>query len=46
MVSHDPRVVSTFCDRAILLDAGRVVLEGSGAEVADRYLAAAAASVT
>ena len=39
LVSHDPRVVSSFCSRAILMDAGRVVLEGSGEEVAARYLA-------
>jgi len=40
LVSHDPRVVSSFCSRAILMDAGRVVLEGSGQEVAARYLSA------
>jgi len=38
LVSHDPRVVSSFCSRAILMDAGRVVLEGSGQEIAARYL--------
>jgi ABC-type polysaccharide/polyol phosphate transport system ATPase subunit len=38
MVSHDPRVVSTFCPRALLLDGGRVVADGSGAEIARKYL--------
>ena len=38
IVSHDPRVIATFCDRALLLDAGRVVMEGTAREVADRYL--------
>jgi ABC-2 type transport system ATP-binding protein len=40
LVSHDPRVVSSFCSRAILMDAGRIVLEGSGQEVASAYLTA------
>ena len=40
LVSHDPRVVSSFCSRAILMDAGRVVFEGSGPDVAARYLSA------
>ena len=39
MVSHDPRTISTFCDRALLLDGGRVVAEGAGAEIAARYVA-------
>jgi ABC-2 type transport system ATP-binding protein len=38
IVSHDPRVISAFCDRALLLDAGQIVLEGSPREVADRYV--------
>lgn len=38
IVSHDPRIIATFCDRALLLDAGRVVLEGAARDVADRYL--------
>ena len=38
LVSHDPRTVSTFCDRAILLDGGRVVSEGPGEVIAGRYL--------
>ena len=38
MVSHDPRTISTFCDRALLLDGGTVVAEGAGAEIAARYV--------
>jgi len=38
MVSHDPRTISTFCDRALLLDGGTLVAEGAGAEVAARYV--------
>ncbi len=38
IVSHDPRIVSTFCDRAVLIDAGRVAHEGPAAEVAEHYL--------
>ncbi|HEX5108483.1 MAG TPA: ATP-binding cassette domain-containing protein [Vicinamibacterales bacterium] len=43
IVSHDPRVITTFCNRAILLDGGRIVAEGSGSEIAERYLSAAVA---
>jgi ABC-type polysaccharide/polyol phosphate transport system ATPase subunit len=39
LVSHDPRVVRLYCDRALLLDGGRVVMEGSAPIVADQYLA-------
>jgi ABC-type polysaccharide/polyol phosphate transport system ATPase subunit len=38
MVSHDPRVISTFCPRALLLDGGRVIADGSGADIAKQYL--------
>ena len=38
MVSHDPRVISTFCPRALLLDGGRVIGDGTGADIARRYL--------
>ena len=37
LVSHDPRVVSTFCSRALLLDGGTIILDGPGAEVAAEY---------
>jgi ABC-type polysaccharide/polyol phosphate transport system ATPase subunit len=39
LVSHDPRTVATFCDRAILLEGGRVLCEGPSAKVADAYVA-------
>jgi ABC-type polysaccharide/polyol phosphate transport system ATPase subunit len=38
MVSHDPRIISSFCDRALLLDGGRIVTDGAAADVADRYV--------
>jgi ABC-type polysaccharide/polyol phosphate transport system ATPase subunit len=38
IVSHDPRIIATYCDRALLLDAGRVAFEGCAREVADRYV--------
>jgi ABC-type polysaccharide/polyol phosphate transport system ATPase subunit len=38
IVSHDPRIISTFCDRAVLLDGGRIVMDASPADVADRYV--------
>ncbi|PNS09205.1 ABC transporter ATP-binding protein [Solilutibacter silvestris] len=36
-VSHDPTAVKTLCDRAILIDGGRMVLDGEPAEVLDLY---------
>lgn len=38
LVSHDPRIVSTFCDRALLLDRGRIVMAGDPAKVSRAYL--------
>ena len=38
LVSHDPVVVARFCDRAMLLDAGRIAYDGSPQRVAERYL--------
>src|SRR5262249_40239386 len=37
LVSHDPRIIREFCQRAILIDDGTIVFEGSGEEVADAY---------
>lgn len=37
IVSHDPRIISSFCDRAILLDGGQIVMEGSGHDVSVAY---------
>jgi ABC-type polysaccharide/polyol phosphate transport system ATPase subunit len=38
MVSHDPRTVRTFCDRALLLEGGSIAIEGPADEVVDGYL--------
>jgi ABC-type polysaccharide/polyol phosphate transport system ATPase subunit len=38
IVSHDPRIIASFCDRAVLLDAGRIVFDGTPRQVADRYV--------
>jgi ABC-2 type transport system ATP-binding protein len=38
IVSHDPRVIVDFCDRAVLLDSGRIVQHGRSALVADDYV--------
>ena len=40
LVSHVPHVVSGFCGRAILLEGGRCVLEGTSQDVAAAYLSA------
>jgi ABC-type polysaccharide/polyol phosphate transport system ATPase subunit len=37
LVSHDPQIVSAVCDRALLLDEGRIMLDGSGPEVVEEY---------
>jgi homopolymeric O-antigen transport system ATP-binding protein len=37
IVSHDPGAVQSLCDRAILLDAGRMILDGEPREVVDYY---------
>lgn len=36
-VSHDPAAVKTLCDRALLLDSGELVQEGSAESVLDYY---------
>lgn len=38
IVSHDPRIIGAFCQRAVLLEGGRVVLAAAGTEVATRYV--------
>jgi ABC-2 type transport system ATP-binding protein len=38
IVSHSPRVIETFCDRALLIEGGRIVLDGPASEVAARYV--------
>src|SRR5690349_6422416 len=37
IVSHDPRIIESFCDRALLLEGGRIVMEGTGREVSAAY---------
>src|SRR5262249_36666070 len=37
LVSHSPHLINQFCKRAILIDQGRIVLEGPSAEVTARY---------
>jgi ABC-2 type transport system ATP-binding protein len=39
LVSHAPYVVSRFCDRAVLLERGRIVSAGNSSDVAKAYLA-------
>ena len=38
LVSHDPRAVQLFCDRALLLDRGAIAMEGAAGAVAESYL--------
>jgi ABC-type polysaccharide/polyol phosphate transport system ATPase subunit len=38
LVSHDPRAVTAFCSRALLLDNGVIAMEGPAPEVTERYL--------
>lgn len=36
-VSHDPGAVKSLCDRAVLIEGGRIVLDGKPADVLDYY---------
>ena len=38
LVTHDPATVGSFCDRAILIEGAHIVLDGSPADVAARYV--------
>lgn len=38
-VSHDTSAVVNLCDRAVWLDSGRMVMDGSARDVVERYLA-------
>jgi len=38
LVSHAPHIIGEFCDRALLIEGGRVQVEGTGPEVAKAYL--------
>ncbi|HVX92644.1 MAG TPA: ABC transporter ATP-binding protein [Candidatus Dojkabacteria bacterium] len=37
-VSHSPELIKSFCDKAILLDEGKIVKYGNASEVADLYV--------
>ena len=37
VVSHEPRIISTFCSRALLLEGGSIVFEASGPDVVAEY---------
>jgi ABC-type polysaccharide/polyol phosphate transport system ATPase subunit len=37
LVSHEPRIVSAFCTRALLLEGGTIVKEGAGEDVVRDY---------
>jgi ABC-type polysaccharide/polyol phosphate transport system ATPase subunit len=39
VVSHNPEIIASFCDRALLLESGRFVMEGPSERVAASYLA-------
>ena len=39
IVSHDPRIIATFCDRAVLLDGTHIVADGLAQDIANRYVA-------
>jgi len=38
LVSHAPSTVRTFCDRAVLIESGRISRSGGAADVTDAYL--------
>ena len=38
VVSHSPYIVETFCDRAILLENGRILVDGPPSQVVHNYL--------
>ena len=44
LVSHEPRIVSAFCSRALLLEGGTIVKEGTGDEVVRDYAERVAAA--
>lgn len=43
IVSHDPAAIQSLCDRAILIDGGRLVRDGAPSEILDYYNALVAA---
>jgi lipopolysaccharide transport system ATP-binding protein len=45
VVTHDMHAVMRLCDRAVLLDAGRIVQDGDAQEVVHSYIHAGASSI-
>jgi lipopolysaccharide transport system ATP-binding protein len=45
-VSHNMAAIRSLCDRAILIDQGRVVLDGEASEVVSSYLASAVSGLS
>jgi len=45
LVSHDPETISRFCDRALLLEGGRVVMSDTAEHVAKTYVSVASHAV-
>ena len=37
LVSHDPTIIERFCNRALLLEGGRVIMDGDAASVSGEY---------
>lgn len=38
LVTHDMSAVQRFCEKAILIDNGKIILQGKPSEIADKYL--------
>ena len=38
MVSHEPAILAESCDRAVLLDSGKILRQGSAEEITEAYL--------
>jgi ABC-type polysaccharide/polyol phosphate transport system ATPase subunit len=38
LVSHEPRIITSFCDRAVLLEQGRIVQSGPADAISETYL--------
>ncbi|HEX5480483.1 MAG TPA: ATP-binding cassette domain-containing protein [Dehalococcoidia bacterium] len=38
LVSHEPKTIATYCDRALLLEGGRILMDGPAAAVANAYV--------
>lgn len=38
LVSHDPKTIASYCDRAVLLEDGRIVAAGAASVIAEYYM--------